>query len=1038
MFEQSSRRTRRSVGFALSALLVAGVLVPATALGAAAEETEAVSPYPTTTTMHGTGLGSGLPREFCDVNKDGVADLSGATTFGIGTAGWWDTEARRNTDGVAAVNASTTVQWTAASVAGGCAGDVNGDGLDDVLPVPATTARVVSVNISNDVLSSAGRHQTSRLANYTFPTGSSNYGVRALGSAGDLDRDGLGDVVVSQHTAAADGRTGSGRLWVLAGRPSPTVPTAIQAHAIAESVSDNAPDVVAAVISGEVAGDQLGTAKSVGDVNGDGVDDLLVASQVSQKAWLIWGKARGAAPRQIDLANLDASDGVLFATATGGSGFGAALSVIDDVNGDGVQDYLFGRATTAPATVGATSDTGGAVVVFGTPIAPGSTPEPVVVDTAAKTVATGAVVRGYVIEAEASGDALGFSVAGGGDYNGDGRSDLLLGAPGFDPVIDGAASTDSGAVYVVYGKADGAAQPLVGLSESAGYRIDGIRGESQQATRPSAWGYSVSRVGDIDANGVEDFAYGAPGYTRYAAASYGTVFVALRGDVDTQLALDTSVRVGDTGAVVNEQNDVFAAGEAFDLRANLQLSTLKGYSGDLAFALDGQTLDGCAAVRTAEPLRGTVHQSFGTCDAGVEVREYGVHRFGAGFAGAGHVQASETASIPVFVTDASETDLEVRRTSSGGSLRLTATVRPVSSEKTVDEGAVTFTRDGETLGEAAVADGVAVLTVPLPADGEYTFAASFGGYTVDKADDTDELVTLLAASEGETAHTVVSDPAEASFGLSRDTVEYGKSATATVATGGAGAVRFTVDGGEPVEVAVVNGIAEHPLEGLTVGDHAVSAVFVPEDGSDPVPAGSGTVTVTKASTALSAVRLGKTSSVYGAAGVAASVRVTGTDAGTVTFWNGSTRVGSATASAGQVSVVLPKTLAAGKRQITARLAETGTHQAAVAAANTVTVAKAKPAKVAVTGKKFTKRTKPRVTVQVAKLNNGSYPVGKVRVQVGSSKKTVTLTAAKKGKVTVTLAKRYTKSVSVRATFLPKDTKNVASKTSAKKTIKVKK
>ncbi|MFC7764890.1 hypothetical protein [Leucobacter soli] len=634
-----------------------------------------------------------------------------------------------------------------------------------------------------------------------------------------------------------------------------------------------------------------------------------------------------------------------------------------------------------------------------------------------------------MIEAEKTGDALGFSVAGGGDYNGDGRSDLLLGAPGFDPVVNGTVSTDSGAVYVVYGKADGAAQPLAELSGSTGYRIDGERGASQTATRPSSWGSSVARVGDIDANGVEDFAYTAAGYSPAQAGSYGIAFAALRGDIETRASLDASVRVGDTGIAVSERNDVFVAGDAFDLRSNLRLKTFKGYAGELAFSVDGQTVAGCAAVRTAEPVRGAVHQSFGYCEAGIEIAEYGTHSFGVGFDGDGHVRSTDTESIPVFVIDTSETALEVRRTASGKSLRLTAEVAPVSSEKVVNEGSIVFASNGEELAEVDVSGGTAVHTIPLPEDGDYTFTAGYSGYTVDKADDTDETLKLLDASEITVSYLVVSDPATAAFQLSRDTAEYGESVTATVSTGSAGAVRFSVDGGDPVEAPVVSGVAEHPLTGLGVGEHTITAVLVSESG-DPVPAGSAILTVTKASTALSGVRLSTTRTVYGAGGVTASVRVTGAGTGTVTFVNGSTKLVTAKVIDGQASAVLPRALAAGTRKISAQLAATGTHLAASGAVNTVKVAKAKTSKLAVSGKRFKKNGKPIVTVAVNRLNNGQYPVGKVRVQVGSYKKTVALPASAKGKVTVKLGKKYRKSIAVKATFLPKDTKNI-SKSSSK-------
>ncbi|MFA9207595.1 MAG: integrin alpha, partial [Yersinia sp. (in: enterobacteria)] len=54
--------------------------------------------------------------------------------------------------------------------------------------------------------------------------------------------------------------------------------------------------------------------------------------------------------------------------------------------------------------------------------------------------------KGYAIKGEAAGDAAGYTVLAVGDMNGDGRPDMLVGAPGQD-----AGGTDAGAAYVVWG-----------------------------------------------------------------------------------------------------------------------------------------------------------------------------------------------------------------------------------------------------------------------------------------------------------------------------------------------------------------------------------------------------------------------------------------------------------------------------------------------------------------------------------------------------------------------------------------------------------
>lgn len=104
-------------------------------------------------------------------------------------------------------------------------------------------------------------------------------------------------------------------------------------------------------------------------------------------------------------------------------------------------------------------------------------------------------------------------------------------------------------------------------------------------------------------------------------------------------------------------------------------------------------------------------------------------------------------------------------------------------------------------------------------------------------------------------------------------------------------------------------------------------------------------------------------------------------------------------------------------------------------------AKVTTAWVKVSGKKYTRGKSAKATVQISKLSNGAYPTGSVQVYVGKKKAvTVKISAAKKGKVTVTVPKSYTKakSIKVKATYVPTDTRTVVGQTSKTLTMKSKK
>src|SRR5438132_2447155 len=202
----------------------------------------------------------------------------------------------------------------------------------------------------------------------------------SVAGVGDLNHDGVPDVLVGvpHHTNFAADRVNCGEAFVFSGRDGSIIFTL------------NDPD--------EAEGNRMGYAvASLGDVNGDGIPDLLVgvpkkdtpAGLPDVGSAYIFSGADGSFIRSLDPP---AQGG-----AEANGRFGTAVANAGDVNGDGVFDVLIG----APGQ-------GRAYVFNG---------------------ATGALIRTITSPVAETLPSFGFAVAGGRDVNGDGIPDFVIGAP---------------------------------------------------------------------------------------------------------------------------------------------------------------------------------------------------------------------------------------------------------------------------------------------------------------------------------------------------------------------------------------------------------------------------------------------------------------------------------------------------------------------------------------------------------------------------------------------------------------------------------
>jgi hypothetical protein len=313
------------------------------------------------------------------------------------------------------------------------AGDVNGDGIDDVIggANAADSPSRAEAGIAYVVF---GHNSTTAFATVDlsgFSTGSAGFKVlgaavgdfsgNTVSGAGDFNGDGYGDIIVGAIYYDGPGGTDSGAVYVIFGHSTTTAFADIDLAALSSSQGFR--------ITGAAANDRLSRSlSSAGDFNHDGYGDIVVASN-SNKAYILFGHSSATAFSNVDLAMFSAGAAGFIVTGSGDLGFSVAGGT--DINGDGVDDVL----VTAPSASG----TGVLYVLYGR-----SQLQFFNID-----VQTGLPkVSGFRIVGPTVLTIAEWSVSLVKDYDGDGVGDILLGARFADP----SGREDAGAVYLVYGE----------------------------------------------------------------------------------------------------------------------------------------------------------------------------------------------------------------------------------------------------------------------------------------------------------------------------------------------------------------------------------------------------------------------------------------------------------------------------------------------------------------------------------------------------------------------------------------------------------
>ena len=343
-----------------------------------------------------------------------------------------------------------------------------------------------------------------------------------VSNTGDINNDGIDDVIIGAFNSAVGSDT-SAVAYVVFGSAESKFNTPFELSSLNGSNGFK-------IIGINNSNNTKLIANYAGDINGDSLDDMIIASRrrippdnLPKETYdVIFGRSTGFT-QVMDISSLDGNNGF---TLIGSYPFQAAINeatYAGDVNNDGVDDIIIGSKSEG---LNGLDLSGITYIVYGN----------------SKGFSTPLELSdldgndGFKIYANQIQERSGTSVSNAGDVNGDGVDDIIIGA-----VETISEVGRSGSAYVVFGNPDGFNNPveLSELDGTNGFSIPGVR-EYEQL------GKSVSYAGDVNADGVDDIIIGAP----MPALTYGNAYVIFGDSNGFSSSLDLNSLDGSNGFVM--------------------------------------------------------------------------------------------------------------------------------------------------------------------------------------------------------------------------------------------------------------------------------------------------------------------------------------------------------------------------------------------------------------------------------------------------------------------------------------------------------
>ena len=339
------------------------------------------------------------------------------------------------------------------SVAG--AGDVNADGYADVIiGAPNMDYLSPDIGVAHLFLGSAAGLGTTPAWSHSGYQAGAHFGYSVAG-AGDMDGDGYADVIVGAPNAVIVSTANEGGIYCFAGTPT----------GLSGVIFDHG--------SGQTGSNYGARVATAGDVNGDGYADILVGAPN-------WGIDQGLVELYLGAPGFWTGTPAWSKTGQVNSFYGWSVATAGDVNGDGFSDVLVG----AYGWDNPEADEGMAFVYH----------------------SFGDSYHDYADWNTSPAQGFyGFTVAAAGDVNADGYDDVLVSAPYYS-----SGETEEGRVWLYLGSENG-------LSRTAAWTF-----EINQAY--AHFGYAMAGLGDVNGDGYDDVAISAPWYD-YPETDEGVVWV---------------------------------------------------------------------------------------------------------------------------------------------------------------------------------------------------------------------------------------------------------------------------------------------------------------------------------------------------------------------------------------------------------------------------------------------------------------------------------------------------------------------------------